>query len=438
MTKNFEVQGEFWLPDFEDRKVAGILTFDRKDGGRLALIGSLETAEDIFRNQSRDYSRILGNDGRNLYTLDGCFRTQSSMSFPGHAGRQGFYVGRIVKGTYAYSKDETVSVDGLAVRITNMLDWVRINGLQAIEHFAETKPPSREWEILGERQPSITCAIDNGTLKLGHQLWRTESDIHGVTIKQDNYAKFEFISELALDDAIDRASDLQDLISIATTRVSTYKAIHLYHPVFAHERQDGTRIPQPAELYVEWIAQAQHADKKPTKHDMLFTFDQFDGITGVARWMATAQKYRSTLGRVMNTIYSPFMFVQDKILHRVAALEAFHKQWSGNPNAHLVDRLKELATYAGKPFETLVGKKPENENIATWCEKAKDERHDTAHHLGRQLHQDGGELFYVGQGAYWLFVICLLREAQAPPAAFDQMTKCPTFVFESREIRNIL
>jgi hypothetical protein len=117
----------------------------------------------------------------------------------------------------------------------------------------------------------------------------------------------------------------------------------------------------------------------------------------------------------------------------VASLEALHKHWSGR-SEKLVDALQELAAYAGAPFEQLVGLG----KVTTWCQKAKDERHDIAHHLGRQPHLDMSELFYIGQGAYWLFVMCLLREAQAPQAVFDHLESCDSFRFESRELQGIL
>lgn len=170
---------------------------------------------------------------------------------------------------------------------------------------------------------------------------------------------------------------------------------------------------------------------------MLFTFDQFGGIAGVERWMQTAARYRELLGRVMNTLYTPFMFVQDRILHRVASLEAFHKQWSGKSTGQLITRLEELATYAGEPFAKLVGQTEQNQNVVAWCEKAKAARHKVAHHWGRQT-QDGAELYFIGQAAYWLFVICLLREAQAPQAVFDHLVTAGSFRFESQEIQGIL
>jgi hypothetical protein len=48
-------------------------------------------------------------------------------------------------------------------------------------------------------------------------------------------------------------------------------------------------------------------------------------------------------------------------------------------------------------------------------------RHDLAHGLGKTTPAPA-EQYYVAESAYWLFVMCLLRESRAPEAAFTHMT----------------
>ncbi|MEU4763324.1 hypothetical protein AB0H12_08710 [Actinosynnema sp. NPDC023794] len=47
-------------------------------------------------------------------------------------------------------------------------------------------------------------------------------------------------------------------------------------------------------------------------------------------------------------------------------------------------------------------------------------------------------MHYVGQAAYWLFVLCLLRGAEAPEACFDRLVQSQRFLFEAEEIRRLL
>lgn len=145
----------------------------------------------------------------------------------------------------------------------------------------------------------------------------------------------------------------------------------------------------------------------------------------------TAERCREFLGRVMATRYAKESMVQDEVLNRIASLEAFHRTWSGigENQMNLVRRLERLADHAGEPFEKLVG---------AGKASAKNHRNDIAHHLGRHPDLDVTELFYVGQAAYWLFIICMLREAGAPQEVFDHMVTCRHFIWESGEIQVIL
>jgi hypothetical protein len=118
--------------------------------------------------------------------------------------------------------------------------------------------------------------------------------------------------------------------------------------------------------------------------DIAFTLSELGGMDGVAKWLKLAATYRSMLGRVMNTRYERRMFVEDRLLDRVAALEGFHREWkrTGKKKVWLVVRLTELAALAGDPFTELVG------DAQAWCERVKQERDNIAHHKGRPAHQE--------------------------------------------------
>ena len=77
----------------------------------------------------------------------------------------------------------------------------------------------------------------------------------------------------------------------------------------------------------------------------------------------------------MNTKYVT-MFTDDRVLHRVAALERLHEAWKGTKHAKLCTRLKQLCDLAGKPITGLLP------DVDAWCEKVTEERHNVAHHLG--------------------------------------------------------
>jgi hypothetical protein len=69
------------------------------------------------------------------------------------------------------------------------------------------------------------------------------------------------------------------------------------------------------------------------------------------------------------------------------------------------------------------------QDVDAWCLKAKAERDNLAHHYGRTIHQNPNDLLFSSEVAYWLFVVCLLRLAQAPDAVFEHIVRSPEYIW---------
>ena len=216
------------------------------------------------------------------------------------------------------------------------------------------------------------------------------------------------------------ASDLQDLVTIGTHRIAAFDYLHLYNADVFTEGPNGSKRQEATRLLMPWHARAQTGKRRPYTYDMAFTFEELGRMDGVARWLDVAQQYRTMLGRVMATKYVR-MFVDDRFLHRIVALEGLHRKWAGTTQTKLLTRLKLLCELAGGPMSDLVP------DVEAWCVKAKAERDHLAHFYGRPIHQDSTDLLYSGEVAYWLFVVCLLRLAQAPDAVFEHVSRNPDF-----------
>lgn len=430
---DLEVHGEFWLPGADDKKVPGILTFSTEEGGSLKLFGSF-TQEDLHSDEARtkDYSRILGEDDKTGYTLDSCLRTRERQTL-GRGARQSFYVGQVIKDVW-FARDEAIEAEMVDVEIDHLLTWTKITGItNEWTTDQEHGGTVTERRIVGMQQEPRTVELPFGRLELRHVVRPPMGDMTGLRMSQDVFARFDFEGLRPLTEAIDHASELQDLVSIATQRPAAFGGILLHQEAWNRQTPKGRTVRRPVQLYSEWRVTAD-LKKASRRDDFLFTFEEFGGIEGVGRWMRVAETYRELLGRMMMTRYAKESTVQDVVVSRVATLEGFDRQRFGGNQTKLLTRLKRLAGHAGAPFERLVGA----DKVTAWCTKAKDYRHDIAHHLARFPGVDGAEMHYVGQGAYWLFVLCLLREAEAPEAVFDRLVQSQRFLFEAEEIRSFL
>lgn len=397
--ENLDADGHFWLPDDPEHKIAGALTFSREEGGALSLIGSFATEEEMFSGPARQTSRIYGRTEKRHYTLDGCLTRHQSISLSGGVGRQRFHVARVIENAL-YEADENIDVDGLAVDHAELLAWTKMNGIETSITYEEDSG-LKDLTIRSHPVEDVVVELEGGRLKLQHSVTRRDHLIEGLRLRQGVQAKFELDQLASLDSALDLASDFQDLLTIATDRIAEYGKVRILHPDLVIKQPDGETRRDYARLYNRWLVKADRSDRRITDHDMFFTFDELGAATGVGQWMTMASKYRSQLGRVMNTRYSSDMLLQDVMLARMSSLESLHKTFTGKKRVNLNRRLSELITLAGKPFATLFGDEASSgPRMATWQCKAKKERDNVAHHLGRSLHANVSEFYYVSEAAY--------------------------------------
>jgi hypothetical protein len=427
------LSGYFWLPDYPDNKIAGILDFSTEAGGTLQLIGSFTSLFDLSQGTVRDTKRVIGSNigETKYYTLDNCQQAALGNS-------QSFYVGTVIEG-YAFDRNESIDCDEIWLSLSNLQSWLNLTGIEYQMTVHEATEVGHMQMGVEQLQPMNT-KFSLGTLSINHKISMAYKVSRGELSERFG-VKLSFNDTLPYADAMDFASDLQDLLTIASHRVSAFEKVELKKSNIADAGQGHGSVDFPARLWAKWLAQPKVTKHTLADQDMTFTFNHLGGIDGVGRWMTTAETYRSQLGRVMNTRYHGGMFQQDIHLARTAALESLHKQrW---PNAKpkknkkrvtLNDRLETLAAHAGAAFQVLVPAKKQ----AIWRQRIVDERNDVAHHLGRNLHQDIAELFYLSESTYWLFVIFMLREMPAPAACFDHLVQHAQFRRCKRELDALL
>jgi hypothetical protein len=411
---SLDVRGYFGLPDQpEQTRVPGQLVFSTADGGSLFLIGRLP-------GLGRKPSRLVGEAEGQWYTLEGCWPDFSAPV----QGKQGLVVQRVIAGTL-YAKDEPVMADQVSLALANLTHWAATTGYAEAMRHGEEEQPTGRWTFLFDPIRPLSVFLPRGMLRLEQRRGWTGDGITSRTLTQAAWFHVQLNEVLPLADVIDLASDLQDLVSIGTDRPAAFEHFRLWHPDLYREVPDGRQIRQPVDYLAEWNARPDQRKRPPNEHDMAFTFTELGEMDGVAKWLKVAAKYRSMLGQVMNTRYERRMFVQDRLLDRVAALEGLHRAWkrTGNKKVWLVVRLTELAALAGDPFTELVG------DAKAWCQRVKKERDNIAHHKGRPAHQDSGDMYFTAEAAYWLFVLCLLKLMKAPAAVFDHITRSSGFVW---------
>lgn len=422
--RTYEGTGNFWIPGNEEVKIPGTLEFDQESSGKLVLNGAFHE----HSNDDPNNFRILGLADGKYVCLDDCFQTHwgsdNLLTFS-----QQFHVGRILIGK-SYDKDEIQEFDRADVRLTNLEYWTSRMKMEIEAVFDEELKRYTEHKVSAPIPENVKVAKSWGAISIRDNVkWSGDRKIK-ASLQQEEYLTLEYASPVPLDEITRRVSNLQDLVSIALNRTAAFEEFRLSHPDFVFDEESSRRMP--IQFIAPWIAQpAKESTKVLHQQDMLFTFEEIGEMEGIGLWMDTAEKFHSELGRVMNSRYRKGLFVDDKIMHCLAALESFHRKWSGVKNRSLKDRFLELADLAGDNFSHLVGR------VDDWCEKAKNMRNNYAHHFDRKIHDNSSDAYYHGEVAYLLFVFCMLKVTPVHDSVFEHISHNPQFHWIRRELLSI-
>lgn len=433
----FETSGYWWLANDEEQtgRVPGTLTVSATGEAELTLIGSMhgllaggatdvsgdQTTTTITRSsreQSGVYPRILGETDDGIFTLNDCFQTHRRNNFfHASVGVEKFHVHQVFKGCH-FEHDEELQASQLNVSLDWLPYWLQMTGLEESYegNTAEEDHLSIEKVTISMAWLDVEklAAADGAEIKIA-QTFKTSGDfITGRSFAQD----FAFVISPAtiapLPKLLDHAQDLQSLVSMGTGRTAAFSAVHLRHPdVFRRNPNSAAKTLLLVDIFANWTIQNDRPVETLNEFELVFSYDDIGRGDGVARWLAAVAPFRSSLSRVMSTRYSRKMFTSDRLLNCAAALEAYDREKYGD-DIYYVDQLKRTARYAGPVFESLVG------NIDRWAKKFKTARNDVAHQ--NTTLDDGSALHYfLAESGYWLFVLCLLRDSQAPDRVYHRI-----------------
>lgn len=422
MAPTIEIQGEWWLPEVPDRRIAGWLTYSRDSGGDLRLQGELRdrwtneelpdgTTQRVWRVHRNDhlYPRIYGESQGRQITLEDCFRASGGGGWnpsPELIRVNSIFRGRLIHGDPAFERS--------MIAMKFLTSWVGASGLRR-DVPADDPDPRTVALIKGSSLPSLASPIGVGLVALDHGL-STSLEDHAHTISEEWTLRLDPAIPLALDQHLELVSDVQDLVTLAVGRIAEIETLHLADPDLPLGRS-AARANRGREIEFDtrwWIV----SDEDDENLRPFFTFDEFGGVEAVAHWIDIAVTYRTELGRVMATRYSRTMFMEDAIMNVCAALESFDKirRKNGKKRIHFVDRIEACAEFAGSTFDSLIVE-PRN----SWAKRVKRCRNDIAHHLARMRRNETDVDHLLSEQLFWLFALCMLNVVGAPDAVFNSI-----------------
>jgi hypothetical protein len=451
---NFEVRGRWWPPERSSQKVPGILKFSVEHGAELELLGSfrsivefgerseadgvvsVEMTEDALQHSAR-YPRLHGEAQGKVYTLEDCVTTRSTWPVLGEGGSQTINVSRVLRGAI-FEQDESIEANAISFGVTYLNYWLTETGIKERWNFGKDNAPLPddvpEFSLEAFAKPDRKVATADGrTVTLQHTVGIDGDSANRRSLTQNFSLRVDSADDkVSVDDALDWASDLQDLISISSHESAGFEFVQLWHPDVNRQLSDNRTIAAPIDLFARWNVRTEPPSARSRRPDFLFTFAEFGSMEGIRRWMDAAGEHRSSVGRVAATRYARGMFVSDRLLNCAAALEGLDRTASSYSNSKFKTRLSRCSSLAGQPFSDLVG------DIASWTEAVRLDRDDVAHHFGRRTRSSSLRTYYLWETLYFLYVLCLLRLCDSPADVFNRIQDHAAYHRLAQQIRAVL
>lgn len=329
--ESFEYQGVWWIPEHEDLKVEGRLTFSPLDGARLEIDGHAPSkllAKSTWtpRKEPSKIEILIGTirSGEQV-TLVHC-RCRSWILELAPAV---FDVATVLIGCHL-NRIEDVKFDSVLLRYSNLEKWL---GIQAI---------SLEYGFAQEN----TISFFNIQFTLPDKLsFRTEGMSltfhHGVTTHTESLFDYGIHQTCAVEIQPDTPLHWDDYLMGPIYYLRNFLALGMGTTVLPIEVK-ATRSQPIGDLSEETASKrigiyhrTQGADVSPRdkvyEHEMLFRYpDLADGFEKyLANWFAKADKLRTVFDLYFSLFYIPQMYVQQIFLTLAQALEVYHRDLYG-------------------------------------------------------------------------------------------------------------
>lgn len=407
---DLDALGCFWPAGQPDNRLPGRLALDAKRGpvlelwglfhdpGRvveqaLAEDGSASIGFSEMFGSGRPPIRILGETTQGPVSLDQCLVGRSSRSLLGRSGSSTaeYHALQVFQG--AHLDDRTpLHFDAVTFRLGHLEEWIARSGL-SVEQHPDGKADDRI-RITVPPPARYATSTDLGELAVACRYTPRGNGIVGIRIDRDCSVELRSSEGRPLDQILEAAAAVQDLVTMGVAAPSRVSGIWLSHP------STQSRI----RLWAQWRGDDADAGASSAIHPakMLFTYDVIGGLEGIARWLPVWKKFSLCAGTLTGRWYTPQTGYSD-FFSTVAAAETFERIRRDESKVNLKKGLCELVSAVGKPFRDLVA------DVDRWASRIVQTRDNYVVHPGLHGNPDGEDLYWQTELVYTLIVLRLLR-----------------------------
>lgn len=317
---NFEKHGLWWLPDEPDNEIGGILRFEP---GKLPILELVGTFRSGWPNNERFKTEIIQgvtSDGIECTLCNN--RANENFSAPGFL-RQVFYSQYILLGHHFDAFDE-IQFNSYAVNYEYIEDWLFQRPYTFdVEHAKGKFEYNIHWPartLFNEKLPknggTISLTTDLKTLGNSATELRVQSEAY-LKLEPDSPQHFEQFRKLFFD--IQHFFTLLFGVSTFPRRISG----------FIKKEGNKTTLDWPVTVY--YNLPITPLSITLYRHEMLLPYDTIGEQLPMFldSWLSNADKLRPVYDLFFSSLAKSDMFIENRFLNLVHALESFHRLMVG-------------------------------------------------------------------------------------------------------------
>jgi len=352
MTEQFEYRGTWFLPSNKELRLFGILTYDRKNGGKLELFGNFENKSSLDGFKDEEIIQGVTSDSKRI-TLVNCFMTS--------LGEGRFYAGKeygtssvkyeiefILEGVHIDKKDD-LKFQQLSAKIQNLDKWIGIHGFSLPEDGCQNK----ETHISYKSPNNIEFQINNDWH--GQFFFSFDAPLQPpqkATVTQNIYFHMSSPSEHSLTDLLRYFYWFQRFLVIGLYRKTYWQEIILCSKRFTTQLANTIKLTS-IKLYPYHI---DYETVEPQYTDMLFSYQdiksEFPSL--IKSWFEKCELLKDSLNLLFTQFYTDYRFSINAFLNLAQAAESFHKEThKGKKDWVLHDRLSEIVNVCSNSISIL-------------------------------------------------------------------------------------
>ncbi len=316
--ETFEYKGIWWLADRPEEKASGTLKYTPAEGAILDLIGSFKDIKDFNNMLKPEIILGISSDGKPI-TLYKCFEKSSARSYRGLL-TSSFYANLVFVGAH-FQDAKDIKFKSMSVYYSYLDEWVGISGFE-IKQLWEGKGVVIRYKL---PEPIRADISDKLGLEINFHAIGPNFPFFQINIEQKTEIKIITSEDTSFEDYRKLIFQIRNLLTLAT--MQSVQVLNIRGTTKANQEMiDDEVYYPPTEIFYKQLYIPQE-NQKLHRSEMLFSFrdisDKFEYF--LKNWFENLGLFEPVYDLYFATLHNPHMYIGNKFLNLVQAIETFHR-----------------------------------------------------------------------------------------------------------------